>query len=154
MKNRLLLVSLFFVSFGANSQEVISTQGDSYSNANGSVDFTIGEVVINTGTDGTNDITQGFHQTNWNFAGLVNHQPDVQALIYPNPTQESLVIKTEQFEGVTYQMVDATGRVVRESQLSGEETLITVSDLAPGNYNVVLMNAGVPMKTFKLIKNL
>jgi hypothetical protein len=47
-----------------SSQEVVSAQGDSYSNTSGSIDFTIGEVVINTGTDGNNDITQGFHQTN------------------------------------------------------------------------------------------
>ena len=73
---KLLLLGLLLpaVSFG---QEVISSQGDSYSNASGSVDFTIGEVVIATGTDGNNDLTQGFHQTNWNFVGLEDHNPDI-----------------------------------------------------------------------------
>ena len=153
MKKSLLCIASFFLGAGAFAQEVITSQGESYSNANGYIDFTIGEAVIDTGTDGSNDITQGFHQTNWNFAGLEDHQPSVQALIYPNPTQESLVIQIDMFEGVVYQMTDAAGRIVRESQLFNEETQLNVSDLAPGNYLVILSSSGVPMKTFKLIKN-
>jgi hypothetical protein len=64
-----VLFSLF-AAISVSAQEVVATQGDSYSNANGNIDFTIGEVIIATGTDGTNDITQGFHQTNWNFLGV------------------------------------------------------------------------------------
>ena len=68
-KNTLVLFSLL-TTLSVSAQEVVATQGDSYSNASGNIDFTIGEVVINTGTDGTNDLTQGFHQTNWNFLGV------------------------------------------------------------------------------------
>jgi len=64
---KLLLLGALALSTITYGQEVVSTQGDSYTNASGSIDFTIGEVVINTGTGGTNDLTQGFHQTNWNF---------------------------------------------------------------------------------------
>lgn len=153
MKKRLLIGSLCFISFATYSQEVIATQGDSYSNANGSVDFTVGEVVIFTGSDGNNDVTQGFHQTNWNFAGLIDHQPEVLATLYPNPTENTLVIKTEAFEGVTYLMTDATGRVVREGSLTDLETSVDVKDFAPGNYNVTLLSSELALKTFKLIKN-
>lgn len=153
MKKSLLFIASFFLGTGAFAQEVVSSQGESYSNANGSIDFTIGEAAIDTGTDGSNDITQGFHQTNWNFAGLEDHQPSVRALIYPNPTQESLVIRIDMFEGVVYKMTDATGRIVRENQLFNAETQLNVSDLAPGNYSVILSSSEVPIKTFKLIKN-
>ena len=67
---KLLLLGAIALSLNSLGQEVVSTQGDSYTNASGSIDFTIGEVVINTVTDGTNDLTQGFHQTNWNFLGF------------------------------------------------------------------------------------
>ena len=50
----------YLLLLSVSAQEVVSTQGDSYSNASGSIDFTIGEVIITTGTDGTNDLTQGF----------------------------------------------------------------------------------------------
>ena len=87
IKNTLVL-SLLLTTITVSAQEVVSTQGDSYSNASGSIDFTIGEVVIKTGTDGTNDITQGFHQTNWNFLGVEDHAPSYEATIFP--TQQKM----------------------------------------------------------------
>ena len=65
-KNTVVFFSLFSAAT-VSAQEVVSTQGDSYSNSNAGIDFTIGEVIINTGTDGSHDLTQGFHHTNWNF---------------------------------------------------------------------------------------
>jgi len=93
MRKRTLLVFSLLSTLAVTAQEVVSTQGDSYSTASANIDFTIGEVVINTGTDGTNDITQGFHQTNWNFVGLEDHAPNYEATIFPNPTSEVLNIR-------------------------------------------------------------
>ena len=93
LKNTLLFFSLL-TSVCVSAQEVVVTQGDSYTNSNGSIDFTIGEVVINTGSDGSNDLTQGFHQTNWNFVSIEDHVPSYEATIFPNPTSEILTIRT------------------------------------------------------------
>ncbi len=155
-KNALLLLTLI-TTLSVSAQEVVSTQGDSYSNANGSIDFTIGEVVINTETDGTNDLTQGFHQTNWNFLGVENHTPNYEATIFPNPTEDVLNIRTSTFENVTYTLYDAQGKLVMQNILSGEQTPIQVSQLAPGSYSLTLNkpmreHQDLPLKTFKLIK--
>ena len=150
-KNTLVLFSLF-TALTVSAQEVVSTQGDSYSNASGSIDFTIGEVVINTGTDGTNDITQGFHQTNWNFLGVEDHLPSYEAIIFPNPTEDVLNIRTSTFENVTYTLYDARGKLVMQDELSAEQTQIQVSQLAPGSYSLALNNETQNLKTFKLIK--
>ena len=109
------------------SQEVISTQGDSYSNANGSIDFTIGEVIINTVNEGSNDITQGFHQTNWNFLGLEDHAPDFEVSIFPNPTEDVLNIRTETFENISYAIYDQQGKLV-------------LSDILSATLNPILVN--------------
>ena len=151
-KNTLVLFSLL-TTLTVSAQEVVSTQGDSYSNASGSIDFTIGEVIINTGTDGTNDITQGFHQTNWNFVGLVDHAPNYEATIFPNPTEDVLNIRISTFENVTYTLYDAQGKLVIQDILSGEQTPIQVSQLAPGSYSLTLNNETQNLKTFKLIKH-
>ncbi|MDC0257770.1 T9SS type A sorting domain-containing protein [Crocinitomicaceae bacterium] len=152
MKRHTLVLFSLFASLAVTAQEVVSTQGDSYSNASGSVDFTIGEVVINTGTDGTNDITQGFHQTNWNFVGLEDHAPSYEATIFPNPTSEVLNIRTSTFENVTYTLYDAQGKLVFQDILSAKQTPIQVSQLAPGNYSIILNNETQNLKTFKLVK--
>ena len=151
-RNTLVLFSLL-TTLTVSAQEVVSTQGDSYSNASGSIDFTIGEVIINTGTDGTNDITQGFHQTNWNFVGLVDHAPNYEATIFPNPTEDVLNIRISTFENVTYTLYDAQGKLVIQDILSGEQTPIQVSQLAPGSYSLTLNNETQNLKTFKLIKH-
>ena len=151
-KNTLVLFSLF-TALTVSAQEVVSKQGDSYSNASGSIDFTIGEVVINTGTDGTNDITQGFHQTNWNFLAVEDHLPSYEAIIFPNPTEDVLNIRTSTFENVTYTLYDAQGKLVMQDKLSAEQTPIQVSQLAPGNYSLTLTNETQNLKTFKLIKH-
>ena len=152
MKKTAFLLFSLFATISVSAQEVVATQGDSYSNASGNIDFTIGEVIINTGTDGSNDLTQGFHQTNWNFVGLEDHSPSYEATIYPNPTSEVLNIKTSTFENVTYTLYDAQGKLVLQDILSEEQTPIQVSQLAPGSYSLTLNNQTQNLKTFKLIK--
>jgi hypothetical protein len=152
MKKHTLFVFSLISTLAATAQEVVSTQGDSYSNGTANIDFTIGEVVINTGTDGTNDLTQGFHQTNWNFLGVVDHAPNYEATIFPNPTSEVLNIRTSTFENVTYTLYDAQGKLVLQDKLSAEQTSIQVSQLTPGSYSLILNNRTQNLKTFKLVK--
>lgn len=159
-KNTLVLFSLF-TTLSISAQEVVSTQGDSYTNASGSIDFTVGEVIINTGTDGTNDLTQGFHQTNWNFLGVEDNAPDYEVTIFPNPAADVLNIRTNTFEHVTYSLYDAQGKLVLQDKLAAEQTPIQVSQLAPGSYSLELIfedgNEGSlsqsKRKTFKLVKH-
>ena len=150
-KNTIVLFSLL-TTLSVSAQEVVATQGDSYSNAIANIDFTIGEVIIATGTDGTNDLTQGFHQTNWNFVGLEDFAPNYEATIFPNPTEDVLNIKTSMFENVTYTLYDGLGKLVMQDKLSAEQTPIQVSQLAPGSYSLTLNNETQNLKTFKLVK--
>lgn len=149
-KTLLLLILIPVVSF---SQEVISSQGDSYSNASGSVDFTIGEVVIVTGTDGNNDLTQGFHQTNWKFVGLEDHNPKMEISVYPNPIDNEINIESDAFENLHYVLYDAAGRIVLEDQLTNAKTAVQSGHLLPASYTLVIQNeTQEPIKTFKLVK--
>ena len=152
MKRYTIVLFSLLAAVSASAQEVVSTQGDSYSNASGSIDFTIGEVIINTVTDGTNDITQGFHQSNWNFVGMEDHFPSYEAIIFPNPTEDVLNIRTSSFENVTYTLYDAQGKLVLQNKLSAEQTPIQVGLLDPGAYSLTLNNETHNLKTFKLIK--
>ena len=152
MKRKTLVLFSLFATISVSAQEVVSTQGDSYSNASGNIDFTIGEVIIGTGTDGTNDLTQGFHQTNWNFLGVEDFAPNYEAIIYPNPTEDVLNIRTSSFDNVTYTLYDAQGKLIMQNVLSAVQTPIQVSQLAPGNYSLTLNNQIQNLKTFKLVK--
>lgn len=151
-KNTFVLISLL-TAHVAFSQEVVSTQGDTYSNGTGHIDFTIGEVVIDTGTDGTNFITQGFHQSSWNYVGLEDHLPTYEAKVYPNPTSDYLTISATNFTGVSCSLFDAQGKLVTQVELNSEITTIEVKDLSLGAYSLILNNDSQLLKTFKLVKN-
>mgnify|MGYP005666070773 CR=1 FL=1 len=150
-RNTLVLFSLF-ASISVSAQEVVSTQGDSYSNGSGSIDFTLGEVIIATGTDGTNDLTQGFHQTNWNFLGVEDHLPSYAADIFPNPTDDILNIRTSVYEGVTYTVYDLQGKLLLQNKLFSEQTSIQLGQFSAGTYSLVLNNDTQKLKTFGLVK--
>ncbi len=150
---KLLLVGALALTSISFSQEVISTQGDSYSNASAIIDFTVGEVIINTATNGSNDLTQGFHQTNWNFLGVNNHEQNFEATVYPNPIGSELFIETKNFESVSFVLYDATGKIVSKNKLDASKIGIDVSTLAPSSYSLVLRNENEEkVKTFKLVK--
>ena len=151
-KNSILLCTLLS-SATAFSQEVISTTGDTYSNASGIISFTVGEVIINTGTDGTTTLTQGFHQTNWTFVGLEDFSPNYEVSVFPNPSTHLLTIQTSDFDGVSYNLYDALGQIVIQNKLSGAETLVEVSDIPTGSYSLTIVSNNENLKTFKLIKN-
>ena len=154
MNKHTFLVGLLLMGVNVYGQEVIATQGDSYSTASGSIDYTIGEVVTFTATDGNNDLTQGFHQTNWNFLGLDDHAPNFEVGVFPNPTEHYLNIQTETYENVRFILTDAQGKLIMTDVLSNSLTTLEVAHLATGIYNLSLESNGVIMKTFRLAKHL
>lgn len=150
-KNTLGFFSLLF-TLSLSAQEVVSTQGSSYSNASGAIDFTIGEVIINTGTSGSASLTQGFHQTNWEFLGLTDFEPSYVVSVFPNPTEEFLTIQTDNFEKVEYVLFDEQGKIVLQGNLTNTQTQLQVKQLANGNYTLSLSKEKLLLKTMKLVK--
>jgi hypothetical protein len=152
MEKTVLMLFSLFTTISVAAQEVVATQGDSYSNASGNIDFTIGEVIINTGTDGANYLTQGFHQTNLNVLGVEAHTSNYEAIIFPNPTEDVLNIRTSKFEDVTYTLYDVQGKLLIQNKLFAVQTPIQLAHLAAGSYSLVLNNSIQKLKTFRLIK--
>lgn len=150
-KKTLGFFSLLF-TLSLSAQEVVSTQGSSYSNASGAIDFTIGEVIINTGTSGSASLTQGFHQTNWKFLGLTDFEPSYIVSVFPNPTEEFLTIQTDNFEKVEYALFDEQGKIVLQGNLTNTQTQLQVKQLANGNYTLSLSKEKLLLKTMKLVK--
>jgi hypothetical protein len=151
---RKIALFAFTILFTINlfSQGVISSQGDSYTDSSASIDFTIGEVVTSTVSNGEKTLTQGFHQTNWSFVSIENHVPNYEAIIFPNPTDNFLNIKAISFKNVNYSLFDEMGKLVLNGTLYSEKTSLDVSKLHTGLYSLVLNNSENKLKTFNIIK--
>jgi len=154
MKKHILILCSFLTCLSVSAQEVVSTQGDSYSGSGVQVDFTVGEVIINTASTstGSHTLTQGFHQSKWSVVGIRDHFPDYEANVFPNPLEEVLNIEASAYENVSVFLYDAQGKLVREDKLSAELTSIQLSELAAGTYSLLLTKANQNLKTFKLLK--
>ena len=152
MKKYTFVLFLLFATLFVKAQEVISSQGDTYTNVSGNIDFTIGEVITFTGSNVENQLTQGFHQTNWSFVSIKDHVPSFNALIFPNPTEDFLNIQASVFEMVSYSLYDEVGKLILKGVLSSEKTFLDVSKLQTGLYSLILNNPDNILKTFNIIK--
>ena len=154
MKRKIFLTLISLISLTINAQEVISSQGDSYSNANGSIDFTIGEVLIATITSGSNSLTQGFHQTNLTVLGIDDFDTNFQANVFPNPTSEILNIDILNFEGLNYLIYDIRGRQLLKASINNKITPVNINNLTNGLYLLVITGENnQKLKTYRIIKN-
>lgn len=154
MKRNILITLFFFIGLTIHAQEVIATQGDSYSNSGGSIDFTIGEVMIQTLTTTSNVLTQGFHQTNLTVLGIDDYDPTYLAKVFPNPTNEILNIDISNFNGLSYEIYDVSGRQLSNTKLKTKTTSIAVDHLANGMYLLVLKGENnQKLKTYRILKN-
>jgi hypothetical protein len=153
MKTQILLAGMFLLTIGLSAQEVISTQGDSYSNTNNTLDYTIGEPVIETLSNSNNDLTQGFHQTLLTIVGIEDLDVNFLVNIFPNPTSEIVNLDIEKYEGVTFHLFNVEGKLLTESELTEKKTTVRVADYPKGTYLLTLTHVeNKKIKTYKIIK--
>ena len=153
MKKLTVFTSIFLLTTVLSAQEVISTQGDSYSNINNTLDFTIGETVIANVTDGTNELTQGFHQSFLVITSLEDLDVSFSVNIFPNPTSEIINLNIEKYEGITFHLFDVAGKLLKEALVTEAKTTVTISNHPKGIYLLTLTQQdNKKIKTYKIIK--
>jgi len=148
-----LFGSLFFLiclNYSGYTQELnlVSTSGTYSETASGSVSWSIGEVVIVTGTSGTNNVTQGFHQSNIWVLGIEN-LASLEISIFPNPTCEFVNIVTP--GELKMSIYDMGGRLISVHNLVENTNEINVSELSRGTYNLVFESNGNISRTAQLV---
>lgn len=151
-KNYITILQIFFCSL-IFSQEVISPKGSSYENSNYTIDFTIGEVLINEYVIGSVVLNQGLHQPSWEIVGVKNHFSDINVTVFPNPTSSYLNIITSEIVKVNYILVDARGVTVMKGVLRDGQTMIELNLLSPGIYFLILKKGSQKLKSINILKH-
>lgn len=153
MKEKIIPIGLFLLTASLSAQEVISSQGDSYSNGTHTLDYTIGEPVIETVSNGTNDLTQGFHQTNLVITKIEDVNIDLNVSIFPNPTSELVNLTMEDFLGFTINLFDISGKLLQQKVLTDNKTTVSLDVYPKGSYMLTLTNNdNKKIKTYQIIK--
>jgi hypothetical protein len=145
---------VFFSSFSF-CQELVSGQGESYSNASGTIDFSIGEPIISSGQDGTVGITQGFHQTKLTVEIIhIEEETTIQMSLYPNPTINSITLNIGSLdENLTFSLIDLNGKQLLNREIHSNTVKVDFSKYAVGSYLLhVSNNKKQVIKSFQILK--
>jgi hypothetical protein len=149
---------LIFGFTGLQAQEAIPASGGNASGSEGSVSYSVGQMVYTTNIGTNGSVAQGVQQP---FEiSVVTGLEDTEGIslrcsVYPNPTTDYLVLKVENFdkENLSYQLIDIKGKPLENKKITGIETSIVMSSLTPATYFLKVTQNNKEVKTFKIVKN-
>ncbi|MEI7596927.1 MAG: T9SS type A sorting domain-containing protein [Bacteroidota bacterium] len=161
-KAKLFTAFLLCVGFtGVQAQESINAAGGNATGSNGSVSYSVGQVFY-TSTSGSNgSVAQGVQQPY--EISVVTEVEEAKNIAltctaYPNPTTDFLTLSINATEAkitqpMSYKIIDINGRVLENKEINSDKTNVTMSNLVPANYFLVVVQGTKTMKTFKIVKN-
>ena len=144
---RSILSFVFLLSMGflfaqvSMVNSVLATAGDFQTNGSYSLSWTVGELAVNTLTEGSNVLTQGFQQP-WDMSVSIQDGPEINWSVkaYPNPVYDYLNVKfsLEKSEEFSIEVTDITGKKVltREPQMINTDEIVDLdfTQFKPGIY--------------------
>lgn len=149
---------LTFFSFDITAQEVIATSGKFETNSEGSLSWTIGEIVTETASTISHHLTQGFQQIQEGYLGLPDESISNEFLIYPNPfSSEVNVVSNDYYGCYSLTIFDYQTKIILEKNITFssacKQLSIDLSTLSSGFYYVELISRSNNMQILQpLIK--
>jgi hypothetical protein len=162
MKANLHLSALtFFLTFVGFSQQnslhVISSIGGMDSAQSISLEWTVGESLVETLNDGKTVFTQGFQQTFFTTTPMKEVPSGTLIRIFPNPTNSYfyVLVETGNKDILNFLLYDIHGRVLyTKTVLPHNEILFDVSAFASGIYLLdIRSSSGAIIESQKIIKH-
>jgi hypothetical protein len=136
------------------SPEVIASAGEHFDNGTTQLSWTLGEVVIDTYDNGTNILTQGFHQTQLTVTSIEETLTDIRLNMYPNPTSEFLNIDLGNNESdIDLQLFDMSGKLVHSDKIEARQAqyVLPMNEVATGNYMVRMQSVDGKFNTTRKV---
>ena len=130
--------------------EVIASAGEHFDNGTTQLSWTLGEVMIDTYDNGSNILTQGFHQTNLTVTTIDEAVSDIRLNLYPNPTSEFLNIELGNNEkDINLQMYDMSGKLMHKDVINAYDTkyVLPMQSVATGKYLIQMQSEDGKMNT-------
>lgn len=130
--------------------EVIASAGEHYDNGTTQLSWTLGEVVIDTYDNGSNILTQGFHQTQLTVTSIEENLADIRMNLYPNPTSEFLNIELgNNDKDINLQLFDMSGKLIHKDVINAHDTkyVLPMQSVATGKYLVQMQSEDGKMNT-------
>lgn len=158
MKFKYAFILLILFSEKVSSQEVICNTGEFWNNSEGSLSWTLGEVITETFTSTNHELTQGFQQIQEGYLGFLDIINSDNLTIYPNPFISEVNIQMNEINSdflitiFDYQSKIVLHKNILFSTTSNRQT-IDLSSLAAGYYYFEIINSTNDIRSIqRLIK--
>lgn len=160
---RYVIVFIFLLSGLLSTAQIdfsysVNTAGDNINNKDGSVSYSVGQMVYTTYTDTTGSVEQGVQQA-YEISVLTSLNDELtislDVSVYPNPTSNYLILyfqEVDQYATPEFMLYDTNGKTLLEQQIHTTDTQIDMSNYANATYFLKVIVEGVATKTFRIIK--
>lgn len=136
--------------------QTIITSGGNINGSDGSVAYSLGQMVFNHYISNSGSILEGLQQPlEIYFTGFNQPQLQVETLVYPNPADDYIILKIKQevlLQNLQYDFYDINGRLLQNGLIKDEQTVVQLQNLPPSSYLLKISNKKSQSKTYKIIK--
>ena len=167
MKHKKTITSLAFFLLGVgglHAQESLNATGGDATGSGGTLAYSLGQVVYTTNTDASGTVSQGVQQAYEIFTlGIKETELNISISIFPNPTANNLTLQISEYnnEKLSYQLYDMQGKLLKNGQVTAQQTQINTASLPSATYLIHVVNQenfsagrhGKQVYSFKIIKN-
>lgn len=160
MKNIYTFIILIVISTFSYSQivsnDVVSSGGNSFIQPNLTMDWTLGDLSVETYSINNIILTQGFQQGNLMLTKIEDHIPFGSKIkVYPNPTKSIVNIETADFDkSLYYELLNQNGKMIKTANLKTNKDVVDLSAYANGLYylNIISDTDKKARQVFKIQK--
>ncbi|GEM_PF-1302641 len=138
---RLVITSCYLclATLSLRAQEVIASDGDYQNTAQGSLSWTLGEIVTETFSEPSGFLTQGFQQNYEALLDLSDLGPSLEFTLFPNPFHTELnLLFSKTSNEYELRVLDYQSKVIESQRLTfsagTKEYTLDLSELGAGYY--------------------
>lgn len=157
MKSPLLIIHLLLLSFSAlHAQQQTVTTGGKATGINGSVTYSVGELII-PDSKGPGGSLSGGLQLPYEIS-VITSLPRIDmilsASVFPNPTTNTVQLKIADpfLSSYRYSLYDSEGRLLKSAQIRNTITEIELGSYSRSFFILTIQNNNRQLKSFKIVK--
>jgi len=151
----LLILNFFGLSINLTAQNNTVSSGGDAEGSNGSVSFTVGQVVYTSAEGSNGSVNQGVQQPyDVDIITGIEHE-EIELTLYPNPTlgQFNLSIADSRTSEYSIQLFDAAGRLLLNKKQLLELNSISLESYSTGTYVLSVFKKDELIKSFRIVRN-
>ena len=156
MRRKLLFLALVCLCpFYISAQSGINSGRGELNGANGSMDYSIGQVFFSEYTQPSLTLTEGIHGYEISTIGdILIEELSLEIALYPNPAIDYFTLSFGNESTLNYTAILTTseGKHILEWEINAAVTTTEIAHLASGLYLLMVIKENQIMKTFKIVK--